>query len=387
MRRLSLAAVLVFLAADAACGTEIAVRSSEGLRTAVRQAKPGDTVTLMPGKYRGDVYLKEVNGREKAPITIRGVQREKPVLFTGGKQAIHLVDCNYLVLRDFQVGHFSINGINADDGGSFATPSRHVVFEKLTIENTGPKGNHDALKLSGLDDFTVRGCVFRGWGGSGIDMVGCHRGVIEDCSFFGLEGFTQSNAIQMKGGTADILVHKCYFENAGSRAINLGGSTGHQFFRPRVNDYEAKGIVVAGNRFVGSQAAVAWVTADGGHVHHNTIYNPDKWVLRILQETTDLRFKPCHDGIFEKNLVVYDKRVRVFVNVGPNTRPKTFVFKGNAWFQTDGSTNPDLPSHEKGGVYQMDPGLKEPGAPGMTMTSRDPKLEGIGADGYVPAKK
>ena len=85
---------------------------------------------------------------------------------------------------------------------------------------------------------------------------------------------------------------------------------------------------------------MAWVTADGGHVHHNTIVLPEKWVLRILQETTDPQFEPCHGGVFEDNLVIYDSRVQVFVNVGPRTAPETFVFRRNAWCDVEGSRRP-----------------------------------------------
>ena len=164
--------------------------------------------------------------------------------------------------------------------------------------------------------------------------------------------------MQLKGGTEDVLVQCCLFTNAGQRCINLGGSTGLQFFRPRCSDYEAKNITVAGNRFEGSIAPVAWVTADGGHVHHNTIVLPDKWVLRILQETSDPQFKPCHGGLFEHNLVIYDSRVQIFVNVGPRTAPETFVFRRNAWCDVEGSRKPRCPSPEKDGVYLSDVGAE-----------------------------
>ncbi len=101
------------------------------------------------------------------------------------------------------------------------------------MQDTGPRGNHDALKMSGVDNFTVRRCRFEGWGGSGIDMVGCHHGVIEDCTFVGKKGFSQSNAVQLKAGTRDVLVQTSFFKDVGHRSINLGGSTGLAFFRPR----------------------------------------------------------------------------------------------------------------------------------------------------------
>ena len=137
-----------------------------------------------------------------------------------------------------------------------------------------------------------------------------------------------------------------------------------------------------GNRFTGGVSALAWVTADGGKVHHNTIHLPEKWVLRILQETSDAKFKPSHDGVFERNLVVFDRKVGTFVNVGPNTAPDTFVFRENAWFEVGGGRRPRLPTPEIGGVYGVDPRLEKPGTAEMKVT--EPKLAGYGADAYRP---
>lgn len=343
---------LCCLSAAGAEGREICVADSAGLREALGQLGPGTTLSLEPGVYRGGVYLHRVNGTADAPIVIQGLDPNDPPVFRGGGgQAIHLADCSYITLRHLRVEGFPLNGINIDDGGTYETPAQHIVLEDITILETGPEGNHDALKMSGVDHFVVRRSYFEGWGGSAIDMVGCHHGIVEDCTFVGGEGFSQDNAIQLKGGTRDILIHRCSFTDCGHRAINLGGHTGLQFFRPAVGDYEAKDITIAGNRFFGSTTPVAWVTASGGHFHHNTIVLPERWVLRILQETTDPQFKPCHGGIFEDNLVIFDSRVRVFVNVGPGTSPETFIFRRNAWCDVDGSRRPSLPVPETDGVY------------------------------------
>jgi hypothetical protein len=362
----------------------ILVRDSSQLRSALRGIKPGATVKLAGGQYRGGVSIVGVSGSAGAPITISAADEKNPPIFSGGNEALHLSDCNHLVLRGIVVRGFPSNGINIDDGGSFDTPTKNITIDNVTIENTGPKGNHDALKLSGLDNFIIRNSVFRGWAGSAIDMVGCHMGVVEGCRLVGAKGFTQSSGIQMKGGSADIVVRRNYFDKAGSRAINLGGSTGLQFFRPSVGTYEAKNITVAGNRFAGSMAPIACVTADTGHIYNNTFYMPEKWVLRILQETRDSRFKSCQGVLFERNLVVYDSRIRSFVNVGPGTRPETFTFRHNAWFRTDGSRKPMLPTNETGGVYQVDPRLAGAGTEKMKASSPDPRLKGIGADWYSP---
>jgi len=369
-----LAAALFLLAPG-----DVRVSDSEGLRRALRDPKPGTTVLLAPGTYEGGHHVSGVAG-----IGIRGADPKDPPLVTGGgSTAFQFSACSGIRLAHLRVKGFPGNGINIDDGGVLDRPSRDVVVVSVSVEDTGPRGNHDGLKMSGVAGFLVKDCRFEGWGGSAIDMVGCRDGVVESCRFLGKEGFSASNGVQMKGGTRDVLVHLSWFRDCGDRAVNLGGSTGLPYFRPAVGDFEAKGIEVAGNRFHGSLAAVAFVTASGGRVHHNTIHRPGKWILRVLQENTDARFRPCGEGVFEENLVVFDGAVTTFVNVGPNTAPGTFRFRRNAWFAVEGNRRPELPVAEEDGVVGADPKLEDPGGPAMRATSRDPRLKGIGADAYV----
>jgi hypothetical protein len=350
-RALGVAAICALVCCSGLEAAEVRVADSAAFRRAVQGLTPGTVLLLEPGAYDGGVSLHEVAGTEQVPVIIEGADPNNPPIFRKGGTALHLSDCRYVTLRNIRVEGFPGNGINVDDGGSFETPSHHIVLENVTILETGPRGNHDALKMSGVDHFVVRKCRFEAWGGSGIDMVGCHHGVVEDCTFTGRQGFSQDNAVQLKGGTEDVLVQCCLFTNAGQRSINLGGSTGLRFFRPEVGDYEAKNITVAGNRFERCMAPIAWVTADGGHVHHNTIILPERWILRILQETTDPRFQPSHGGRFEHNLVIYNSRARFFVNVGPRTAPETFVFRHNVWCDTEEARMPSLPVAEQDGVY------------------------------------
>ncbi|MHC4097480.1 MAG: right-handed parallel beta-helix repeat-containing protein [Planctomycetota bacterium] len=367
---------------------DITVHNSSELLNVLRKAQDIDSILLAPGEYRGGIYINNISGQADNPITIRGTDpKNRPVFSGGGSQAIHMADCSYITLANIKVQGYSANGINIDDGGSFETPSHHIVVENVTILNTGPTGNRDALKMSGVDKFVVKNCRFEGWGGSGIDMVGCHSGKVTDCAFVGKKGYSQSNGIQLKGGTAKVVVEKNLFKNAGHRSINLGGSTGLQFFRPKVGDYEATDITIAGNRFIGSMAPIAWVTARGGHVHHNTIILPEKWILRILQETKNTKFKPCHDGIFENNLVIYDSRINVFVNVGARTAPATFTFRENGWHQVNGDRKPVLPAQEQNGIYNVKVSVDLQSQKQGVVKIQDSRLGDIGAHSYIPKKQ
>jgi hypothetical protein len=381
---LQTALVVGWLLASAglAAAGDVTVRTAGELRNELRRVRPGDTITLAPGNYGNGLWLSKVSGTKKKPITITGSDKLKVPVFSGGTEGLHLSDCNYVVLRNMKISGCSGNGVNADDGGSYDTPSKGVVFENITIEDIGPRGNYDGLKLSGLDDFAVRNCKISGWGGSAIDMVGCHNGVIEKCRFVGKKGFSQSSGIQAKGGSEKVLIRRNFFKKAGGRAINLGGSTGLKFFRPKLRDYEARAIEVSGNHFVGSMAPIAYVTSVDCVVRRNTFIRPEKWVIRILQEQPTDKFKPCQKGLFENNLIVFDRRVRTFVNVGSNTKPETFSFGKNAWFCTDGNRRPSLPSKEIKGVYQIDPKLDSPETPDIKVRSKDPRLRDVGAHSF-----
>ncbi len=383
-----LPAALLLAAAAAAApgqGRVVGVTDAPGFVRAVRAARPGTTVRLAPGTYGANHHFTRIRGRAGQPIVIEGADPNRPPVFGGGALGLHLSDCEHVTLRHVAVRGARINGINIDDGGSFETPARHIVLDGVTIENIGPRGNHDGLKMSGVDDFVLRDCRIAGWGGSAIDMVGCHDGVIESCSFVARRGHSQHHGVQAKGGSKGILIHRCFFDSRHGcqRPVNIGGSTGLAYFRPKPTDHEATDITVAGNRFVGGLCAVAWATARGGRVHHNTIYMPAKWVVRILQEQPVPKFKPCGEGVFEKNLVVHG-RLGVAVNVGPHTAPRTFRFAGNAWY---GPGRVRLPVPERGGIHGVDPRLAEAGTPRMRITSEDPRLEDVGADAYKPPSR
>lgn len=319
------------------------VNDDEGLRAALTHCAPGTEIVIQQGNYRGGYFLEGIQGTALYPVRIRGADPENPPCFEGGgSEAWHFSDCSFLSLSDLVVRGYAGNGINVDDGGSYDTPSVGIQIERVRIEDTGPEGNHDALKMSGVDDFVVKDCVIRGWGGSAIDLVGCHTGEIVGCRFEGREGFSQASGVQIKGGSAQILVRDCDFLRAGERAINAGGSTGLEYFRPLDAAWEAEALNIVGNRFEGGATPVAVVSANQVRIFDNDIILPEKWALRILQETDDPRFAPCQNGTYERNRVRFDERVRTFVNVGPGTLPETFRLQGNEWIELgrDGSVLP-----------------------------------------------
>ncbi|MCW5777100.1 MAG: right-handed parallel beta-helix repeat-containing protein [Phycisphaeraceae bacterium] len=309
--------------------------------------QPGDEIVLLPGVHR-PASLAGLRGEEGRPIVIRGADAENPgrieVGAAGPGSGLLIQRPRHVVVQDIVVVGARHNGINIDDSdgsGSVGEPwAADVTLRRVAVLRTGPSGNTDSIKLSGLRGVRVESCIVEGWGGSAIDMVGCHDVTIEGCTFRGLPGHEQSSGVQAKGGSTRVRIVGCRFEDAGMRAVNLGGSTGLEWFRPRVPEgagagtrFEAQDVTVARCVFVAGDCAVAFVNSRGGVVRDCTIVGPRRWAFRLLHETADARFAPSEGGVIDGCLIVWPPDgPRTLVNVGPGARPETFRFGANAWW-------------------------------------------------------
>lgn len=330
-------------------GHEITVNDAEALRAALRNPRPGTTVKVGPGNYPGGYSVAGVDR-----LTVAALDPGNPPVFRGGTVGIHCSRCPNLTLRQLHFTGQTGNGLNLDDGGDLGRPVDGITLDEIVVSDVGPKGNHDAIKCSGLDHATIRNCTITGWGGQGIDFVGCHHSQIVGCKLTGKAGFSASAGIQLKGGSSDIVVADCHFTDAGERPLNLGGSTGLPFFRPAGAKFEAARLTVRNNIIEGGMCAAAFVGVDGAEFSGNTIRFPEKWIFRILQETRQPGFAPCRNVLIKENRITFRRaQVHIDVNIGDGTAADTFRFEKNHWLAADRpeSSQPRLPVAEAAGVY------------------------------------
>ena len=313
------------------------VSTDEELRAALAEAHPGDTIRVAPGNYTGGLTIDSLQGTEAAPITLTGIDPDNPPVFSGGNSGMHLIRPVGVELRHFVIADARRNGLNIDDGGNSETPGRFLTLKHLEIRDSGSDGNEDGIKLSGIRDFRIERCDIKRWGkkGSGIDHVGCADGIISDNRLL-QENLPTGSGIQAKGGSSDLRILRNRFVNCAGRSVNLGGSTGIPYFRPPDATFEARNLTVTDCHFSGSIAPIAFVGIDGGLVRHCTVENPQRWVIRILQESTDARFIPSRNGIFERNRIQFDpSQISTLVNVGAKTNPDSFLSRGNSWVSSE----------------------------------------------------
>jgi len=331
----------------------IIVRDADSLRKSLRSLKSGETLKVAAGNYPGGHYVDSVEN-----LTVEALDPKNPPHFKGGVNAWHFSRCKNLTLRHLRISGQTDNGLNLDDGGLFDKPVTGISLESIEITDVGPTGNHDGIKCSGLDQLTIRDCSISGWGGQGIDMVGCHHALVSGCRLVGKPGFSATVGAQTKGGCSDITVEKCRFINAGERPLNIGGSTDLNLFRPSGAKYEAKRIFVRDNIIEGSSCAAAFVGVDGAEFIDNSILYPEKWIFRILQETKADGFAPCRNVLVKGNKIIFRRaQVQNEINIGEHTEAESFQFEQNRWFAEDRpeASRPKLPSAEKDGIHGIDP--------------------------------
>jgi len=354
---------LASLAASQAAAIDRIVSTTAQLSTALAAAGAGDAIILQPGVYGGGHYRANLQG-----VTIRSADPANQAIIDGGSNGIQLSDPANVTIADLTFRHQTGNGLNIDDGGSFETPAANVTLRNLTVRDIVTAGNFDGIKLSGVNDFLIENVQVLHWGtgGSAVDMVGCHRGLIQNSSFIHTNAANSGTTLQPKGGSKDITfrANRIELPRGSGRAVQAGGSTGTPFFRFVDGDsgYEASRIVAEGNVIIGGSSSFSWVNIDGGVFHHNVASRPDQWVARILNENGGTPIVDTQNGVFQDNRIVYNDTGSEFstaVNVGPETLPNTFTFARNEWLNlanpTPAGSTPTLPTPETDGVYGASP--------------------------------
>ncbi|TWT99857.1 hypothetical protein Pla108_08000 [Botrimarina colliarenosi] len=353
--------IAIALYATPADATTRNVTSTAEFATALAAAQPGDTISLRPGVYNGGHFRAGLTD-----VTIRGATGDphapEEIVFRGGVNGIQLSDASGVTLEGLTFEQQSGNGINIDDGGTFATPSTNITLRNVTVRDMAASGNNDGVKLSGVTGFLLDRVKVFNWGASGsaIDPVGSHNGVIQNSHFRSVTLTDNGSGVRPKGGRKNISVRSSLFElPAGAgRALQAGGSTGSEFFRFIDGDsgYEADEITFVGNRVIGGSSSMNWVNIDGGVARYNDFRQPSRWAMRILNENPGATIIDTSNGVFTDNYVEYDGAAwSQAVNVGSEVNASSFTFARNKWRNTANPTSTGsivtLPVPETDGEY------------------------------------
>jgi len=345
------------------------------LRRAVQAATLGTAIRIHSGNYAEGPYLANIAGTHSAPIWIGGAPGETPPVLTSSGNGIFFSKVRFLIVHDLEIANTAAHGINIDDNAETANfnATRSLVLKNLNIHDTGGQ----CLKMAGVNDFRIYDSQFARCTDLNIDAVGSHDGVIAN-SLIGPGDY----GVQFKGGSSNVEIRWNRFQDLTVRAVNMGGGTGPQYFRPPLStsaaNYEGKDIRLIGNVFENSISPAAFTGCVKCVAANNTIIDPPAQIFRILQETVSdatYTFAPSSYGLIYNNVVYFNRsQINEFVNVGTNTAPETFEFRNNLWYAHDNpaQSTPVLPVPESNGIYGLDPMFINPGGGTYDILSTSP---------------
>lgn len=135
-------------------GNKIRVSDGESIQRAVKNAKPGDTILVMPGTYSETVYI------DKDDIRLIGVieKGERPVMHGNGKlnDAI-LYSGNNIVVENFTITKYKGNAIMGQAGNNFEIRNNLIVDTGVygIFPQLGQNGIVEHNVISGIEDAAI----------------------------------------------------------------------------------------------------------------------------------------------------------------------------------------------------------------------------------------
>ncbi len=344
--RTGLIVAIILTATAPAAGTQHLVSPGNSWQDVADRARPGDRIILLPGRHR-PASFNGLKGAPGKPIRIGGLDPRNPAIIMARREGLRLQQPQHVIIENLVITGATISGLVINGGrgqGETREPwPAHVTLRNVTVQRTGPRGDRHAIDLTGLSDLQIEDCHVEGWGGAGINLVGCHTVAISKCTIKGLAGHSQSVGIMIRGGSTGVRITDCVIEGATERCVSIGGRTDVADFWPTIPDdapagsrFEARAVKVLRCVLVGSECPIAFVSCDDAHVSYTTIVRPRRWVTSLLKVHDDARVALPHGAVFGNNLIVWEPGdLEQPVHIGEGIGPKPLFLDANLWWSPE----------------------------------------------------
>ncbi len=273
-------------------GEVIIVKDGESIQEAVKAAKPGALIKVMPGTYKETVYI------DKDNITLSGVieQGEYPVLEGEGvlNDAI-LYSGNGVTIENFYITHYKGNGIMGQAGNNFIIRNNFVI-------DTGVYGIFPQLGKNGLVSHNVI---------SGIEDAAIYVGMSENIDVVYNQVFESVAGIEIENSRHALVEANFVYDNTGGILA---------FITPGL-PIKTCGDVLIRNNFVVDN-------------NHENFAIPGSLVSNI-PPGTGMLIMACDDVVIENNIVTGNESAGIVFT--------DFSLATNASVDPDSDPNPNRP--------------------------------------------
>jgi hypothetical protein len=349
-------AVIAALAWSTSAGaTQHLVRPGDSWNALDRRVGPGDEILLMPGRHK-PATLEDLQGSSDRPIVIRGLDPSNPAIIEAERYGIRLLRPRFVRIEDLSVVGATISGIAAEGAPVPAAPvtkgaayvparatSSEVVLSRVTVSQTGPRGQRHAIRVINVDELRLNDCRVEGWAGSAVELVRVMGVNIIGCRFIGRDDHVQMSGVRVRGIADRVTIERCEFTDCGDQGVCIGGGSKPEELPPLPAEgiangslYEAARIQVLQCVFRGGECAVAFVNCERATVRNCTIFRPRRAVVSVRREQTDGRFGGISNCAFGSNLIAWEPRdVTMLTHVGPGADPAGIFLEENLWWSAD----------------------------------------------------
>ena len=352
---LSPAQTLYVQAGAAPGGDGSAAAPYDSLQTALGAATAGTEVRVS-GALPASTYTVGVTGTAAAPIWVTG----EPGAAIG---PLTLESAHYAIVQDLELagptdGHV-LHFFGAD----------HLLFRRLRIHDAGLgciKGSQTTSAFVEDSELWAAGQVSSH---PVLDYVGVNTGHIVRSSFHHGPGVM----VQLKGGSSDLFFawNEIFDQTAVGNVLQLGESTGPQYFQPLDAAFEGLRLVAFGNLLhdlVGPPFAFEGCK-DCAALHNTAWATTGPQLVRFLPgaagQSSGATVSLPEGCRFAGNIVVGGQEAGASLNADPQNHGPNDVVDYNV-FLKPGSLNwwGDIPQDMAHSTYAEDPQLSAQGVPG-----------------------
>ncbi len=177
-------------------GNVLTVKSGESIQAVVSQAKPGDTIQVMPGTYKETVYI------DKDNIAIVGVIEDGEWPVMEGERKLNdaiLYSGSGIRIENMKIMHYKGNAIMGQAGNNF-------VIRHNWIVDTGVYGIFPEFGQNGLIEYNVV---------SGIEDAAIYVGMCDNIQVSNNEVFASVAGIEIENSRHAIVENNMVYDNAG----------------------------------------------------------------------------------------------------------------------------------------------------------------------------
>lgn len=285
----------------------IPVQSVAELKSAIKQADPGDVILILPGEYALAGVAIARSGTRERPITLRGTRLGEARLEARGTELFKLYGSHWI----FE----NLDIYGACSRHEYCEHAFHIVASAsgTTIRNNRLRDFNAAIKGNGengafpndviIEGNTITNAAPRQTSNpvTPIDVVGGRRWIIRGnvISDFGKTlGDRTSYAAFLKGNSSDGIFDRnlvvCEWRHSGGLRVGLslgGGGTGGRHCEASDCSVEHRGGLIVNNIIMNcpDEVGIYLNRASQTRIYNNTLYRTFGIVVRYPESTAEIR--------------------------------------------------------------------------------------------------